>query len=178
MLLLVTIRPVFYRIVLYFSSVSCSPDELLSGRFLSYPTDPLIRFVRVIRMVALLSNIYSFFFTNYFVKMNPLYDPVIQLLETPFRRWTTNDKNELLKLVLGFVEVIISRRCIVGRVYFLSQTKSLRTTTGYSDFKNISRSIKLHESAKEHIRCMLGLKHLENNKITIVDALNEHGSLF
>lgn len=76
------------------------------------------------------------------------------------------------------MEVIISRRCIVGRIYFLSQTKSLRTTTGYSDFKNISRSIKLHESAKEHIRCMLGLKHLENNKITIVDALNEHGSLF
>jgi len=60
----------------------------------------------------------------------------------------------------------------------LSQTKSVWTTTGYRDFKNISRSVKLHESAKEHIRCML--KHLENNKVTIVDALNlnEHGSLF
>lgn len=75
--------------------------------------------------------------------------------------------------ILGFVEANINRRCLL-----LSMTKSVWTTTGYGDLKNLSRSIKLHEFAKEHIHCMLGLKHLENNRVTIADALTEHGYLF
>lgn len=44
--------------------------------------------------------------------------------------------------------------------------------------KNLSLSIKIHESAKEHIYSMLGFKKLENNSVTIADVLIEHGSLF
>lgn len=41
-------------------------------------------------------------------------------------------------------------------------------------------SIEIHESAKEHHvqKSMFGLKNLEKNSITIVDALTEHGYLF
>ncbi|XP_050064957.1 zinc finger MYM-type protein 1-like [Aphis gossypii] len=141
--------------------------------------------------------------------MNPVYDPVVQLLGTPFRRWTTNDKNELLKLGKPIPQLCCqSRDKKGGKMYsrafnpkwydmhtwlcgsqykqalycwpclLLSMTKSVWTTTGYADLKNLSRSVKLHESAREHIHCMVGLKHLENNRVTIVDALTEHGYLF
>lgn len=141
--------------------------------------------------------------------MNPLNDPIVQLLETPFRRWSNNNKNELVRLgkptpMLSclskdkkggkeFSRVFNSNWYkihiwLCGSHYnqalycwpclLLSRTVSVWTTKGYSDFKNLSRSIKIHESAKEHIHSMLGLKNLENNSLTIADALTEHGSLF
>lgn len=56
--------------------------------------------------------------------------------------------------------------------------ESVWTTTGHGDLKKLLRSVKFHESAREHILCMLGLKHLENSRVTIVDALTEHNYLF
>jgi len=29
--------------------------------------------------------------------MNPIYDPIVLLLEHPYRRWSTYDKNDLLR---------------------------------------------------------------------------------
>uniref|UniRef100_A0A6P7F3H8 Uncharacterized protein LOC114325970 isoform X2 n=1 Tax=Diabrotica virgifera virgifera TaxID=50390 RepID=A0A6P7F3H8_DIAVI len=42
---------------------------------------------------------------------------------------------------------------------------------GYSDLKNLSASVKKHESSKEHLNNCLGLKRLEKNKQTIDSAL-------
>jgi hypothetical protein len=48
---------------------------------------------------------------------------------------------------------------------------------GYSDLKNLSTSVKYHESSKEHLTNILSLKRLENNTTTIKDALTEHSAL-
>jgi hypothetical protein len=48
---------------------------------------------------------------------------------------------------------------------------------GYSDLKNLSTSVKNHESSKEHLTNILSLKRLENNTTTIKDALTEHSAL-
>jgi len=60
----------------------------------------------------------------------------------------------------------------------LGHTKSVLSTEGYCDFKNLSRSLQRHELSKEHIRNHFNLKNLEKNAVTIVDALSEHGKLF
>jgi len=60
----------------------------------------------------------------------------------------------------------------------LGQSKSVWNTVGYYDLKNLPRSIKMHESAKEHIHNHLGLKYLEKNSCSIVDVSSEHGNLF
>jgi hypothetical protein len=48
---------------------------------------------------------------------------------------------------------------------------------GYSDLKNLSTSVKKHESSKQHLTNILSLKRLENNTTTIKDALTEHSAL-
>jgi hypothetical protein len=40
--------------------------------------------------------------------------------------------------------------------------------------KNLSTSVKKHESSKQHLTNILSLKRLENNTTTIKDALTEH----
>jgi hypothetical protein len=40
---------------------------------------------------------------------------------------------------------------------------------GYSDLKNLSTSVKKHESSKQHLTNILSLKRLENNTTTIKD---------
>jgi hypothetical protein len=47
----------------------------------------------------------------------------------------------------------------------------------YSDLKNLSTSVKNHESSKEHLTNILSLKRLENNTTTIKDTLTEHSAL-
>lgn len=60
----------------------------------------------------------------------------------------------------------------------MGKKKSVWNTVGYCDLKNLSRSIKKHESAKEHIHNHLGLKNLEKYSFTVVDVINEHNNLF
>jgi hypothetical protein len=60
----------------------------------------------------------------------------------------------------------------------LSTTKqNVWVCKGYSDLKNLSTSVKKHESSKEHLTNILSLKRLENNTTTIKDALTEHSAL-
>lgn len=59
-----------------------------------------------------------------------------------------------------------------------SQTKSVWVTEGYNDLKNLSRSIQRHESSKDHVHNHFSFKNVENNAVTVVDTLKEHGKLF
>jgi len=141
--------------------------------------------------------------------MNPLYDPVVLLQETPYRRWNIVDRNDLLRqgkltphLTCLFTDKIRSKvfsRSFNSNVYskhswlcgshylqklfcwpclLFSQTKSVWVTEGYNDLKNVSRSIQRHESSKDHVHNHFSLKNLENNAVTVVDTLKEHGKLF
>lgn len=141
--------------------------------------------------------------------MNPLYDPVVLLLETPYRRWNIVNKNDLLRqgkltphLTCLFTDKIRSKvfsRSFNSNVYskhswlcgshylqklfcwpclLFSQTKSVWVTEGYNDLKNLSRSIQRHESSKDHVHNHYSFKNLENNTVTVVDTLKEHGKLF
>lgn len=60
----------------------------------------------------------------------------------------------------------------------LSQANSVWTTLGYSDFKNVSRSIQRHEASKDHIHNYLNLKNLEKNTVSVLDTITEHGKLY
>lgn len=59
----------------------------------------------------------------------------------------------------------------------LGKTKSVWTTDGYCDFKNLPRSVQSHEESKEYIHNYLNFKNLEKNCATIVDVLNDHCKL-
>ncbi|KAE9523127.1 hypothetical protein AGLY_016468, partial [Aphis glycines] len=72
-----------------------------------------------------------------------------------------------------YLEKLFCWPCLV-----LGHTKSVWSTEGYCDFKNLARSLQRHELSKEHIRNHFNLKNLEKNSVTIVDALSEHGKLF
>lgn len=48
---------------------------------------------------------------------------------------------------------------------------------GFKDLKNFSRSTKMHEASKEHIKNFMGVVRFEQNKATIQDALRENASL-
>jgi len=140
--------------------------------------------------------------------MNPVTDPVVMLLQTPFKKWKPSNKNDLLKTgrPIPFLSVLspdkkhnkVFCRSFNANLYqlhlwlcgshyvqklfcwpclLMSQTKSIWNTVGYCDFKNLSRSMKIHESSKEHIHNYLGLKNLENNCLTVVDVIYGHGNL-
>lgn len=55
----------------------------------------------------------------------------------------------------------------------LSNVKNVWNSTGYFDLKNFSRSTKLHNDSKEHIKNFMGLKRIERNTSTIADALTK-----
>jgi len=141
--------------------------------------------------------------------MNPIYDPIICLLGTPFSQCNARDKTDILKQskptpslsclttdkkggkafsrsfsvawykqhswLCGsyYLEKLFCWPCLI-----LGHTKSVWSTEGYYDFKNLSRSLQRHELSKEHIHNHFNLKNLEKNAVTIVDALSEHGKLF
>lgn len=141
--------------------------------------------------------------------MNPIYDPVVCLLETMFSRWNIHDKADILKqgkptpsltcltadkrggkvFCRSFnVNWYTQHSWICGSYYIqklfcwpcliLGKTKSVWSTEGYCDFKNLPRSVKRHELSKDHIHNYLNLTKLEKNSVTIVDAISEHGKLF
>ncbi|KAJ4430334.1 hypothetical protein ANN_22550 [Periplaneta americana] len=49
---------------------------------------------------------------------------------------------------------------------------------GFSDFFNISRSLRKHADSAEHLKCALGLKWLKKNLNTIADVLHESSRLY
>ncbi|XP_025198313.1 zinc finger MYM-type protein 1-like, partial [Melanaphis sacchari] len=139
----------------------------------------------------------------------PVTDVVVMLLETPFRRWTSDSKNDLLKVgkpipilsALATDKKLSKVFCrafnpnlyqqhswLCGSHYIqklfcwpcllLGKMKSVWNTVGYYDLKNLSRSIQIHQTSKEHIHNHLGLKNLEKDCFTILDVVNEHGNLF
>jgi hypothetical protein len=141
--------------------------------------------------------------------MNPVTDEVVMLLETPFRRWKSDNKNDLLKVgrAIPILSVLTPDKksskvfCrsfnpnlyqqhswLCGSHYLqklfcwpcllMGKIQSVWNTIGYYDLKNLSRSIQIHQSSKEHIHNHLGLKKLEKKSSTIVDIINEHGNLF
>ncbi|XP_060836306.1 uncharacterized protein LOC132918969 [Rhopalosiphum padi] len=60
----------------------------------------------------------------------------------------------------------------------IGKNKSVWNTVGYCDLKNVSRTIQIHKSSKDHIQNHLGLKSLEKDIFNIVDIVNEHDYLF
>lgn len=69
---------------------------------------------------------------------------------------------------------IVTSKLYCWPCLLLGSFKNVWTSTGYSDLKNISRSTKIHNDSKEHIKNFMGLKRIERNASTIVDALQEH----
>ncbi|KAL4085456.1 hypothetical protein QTP88_027314 [Uroleucon formosanum] len=142
--------------------------------------------------------------TNTWKLIKSLTDVVIMLLETPFRRWNSDSKNDLLKMgkpipILSALapdkklnEVFCrsfnpnlyqqhSWLCWVSlntKIVLLGKIKSVWNTVGYYDLKKLSRGIQIHQTSKEHIHNHLGLKNLEKNCFTILYVVNEHGNLF
>ncbi|XP_025192174.1 uncharacterized protein LOC112592365 [Melanaphis sacchari] len=117
--------------------------------------------------------------------MNPIYDPIVLLLEHPYRRWSTFDKNDLLRkgkptpsLTHLSADKNGSKRLFCWPCILLSQSNSVWITLGYADFKNLSRSILRHEVSKDHVHNYLNLKNLEKNTTSIIDTISEHGKLF
>jgi len=141
--------------------------------------------------------------------MNPVTDVVVMLLETPFLRWKSDSKNDLLKLgkpipVLSMLvpdkkqskvfcrsfnpSLYQQHSWLCGSHYLqklfcwpcllLSETKSVWNTVGYCDLKNVSRTIQMHKSSKEHIHNHLKLKDLEKEISATVDIVNEYDYLF
>lgn len=72
---------------------------------------------------------------------------------------------------------LFTKRLFCWPCLLLGNVKNVWNTTGYFDLKNISRSTKLHNDSKEHIKNLMGLKRIERNASTIVDALQEQASL-
>ncbi|XP_050060818.1 zinc finger MYM-type protein 1-like [Aphis gossypii] len=141
--------------------------------------------------------------------MNPVTDVVVMLLETPFQRWKSGSKNDLLKVgrpipILSILtpdkkqskvfcrsfnpNLYQQHSWLCGSHYIqklfcwpcllIGQVKSVWNTIGYCDLKNLSRSIQIHQTSKEHIHNHLELKNLEKNSFTKKDIVNEHGNLF
>jgi hypothetical protein len=83
-----------------------------------------------------------------------------------------------MKIIIGCVEVYLKKLSFAGRVYFyLPQNKMFGFVRGILILKNLSTSVKKHESSKEHLTNILSLKRLENNTKTMKDALTEHSAL-
>ncbi|XP_031334860.1 zinc finger MYM-type protein 1-like [Photinus pyralis] len=72
---------------------------------------------------------------------------------------------------------IFKQRLFCWPCLLLGTTKNVWSNDGYIDFKNISRSAKMHLISKDHIKNSINLKRLQNNTATILDALQEGASL-
>lgn len=123
-----------------------------------------------------------------YFEMNPQYDIVMSLLETPFSRRSESEKREILqyrpthKIEINCPEKNATQKRTCCRTFQLSwyeshkwfcgsrctnrlycwpclllgNVKNVWNTTGYFDLKNISRSTKLHNDSKEHIKNLYG----------------------
>lgn len=123
--------------------------------------------------------------------MNPIHDPIVCLLETKFSQWNTRSKTDVLKQgkpTPSLSCLTTDKKCgkmfrsfnatwykqhtwLCGSYYLqklfcwpcliLGHTKTVWSTEGYCDFKNLPRSVQRHELSKEHIHNHLNLKNLE-----------------
>uniref|UniRef100_A0A2S2PGV1 Zinc finger MYM-type protein 1 n=1 Tax=Schizaphis graminum TaxID=13262 RepID=A0A2S2PGV1_SCHGA len=141
--------------------------------------------------------------------MNPVRDVVVMLLETPFPRWKSDSKKDLLKVGKPIPMLLKSvpdkkqakvycrsfntnlyqqHSWLCGSHYMqklfcwpcllIGKNKSVWNTVGYCDLKNVTRTVQIHKSSKEHIHNHLGLKSLEKDIFNVVDIVNEHDYLF
>lgn len=76
------------------------------------------------------------------------------------------------------MSVIIYKSYFVGHVYCWVKQNLFGLQKAKKNLKNLSRSIERHKSSKDHVHNHFNLKNLENNTVTIIDTLKEHGKLF
>lgn len=145
------------------------------------------------------------------LKMNPVNDIVCNLLETPFRRWTDEDKRDVLLQGRPTMILNIDLKKEIkksGRSYninfksswflefnwlcsstalqklfcwpclLFSNKHSVWNRDGFTDFLNITRSLRKHADSAEHLKCQLMLRNFEQNQNTIADALEDNARLF
>lgn len=143
--------------------------------------------------------------------MNPINDIVCNLLETPFSRWTDEDKRDVLLhgrptgiLNIDFKKELkksgrsykINFKCSWFSEYnWLCSSAALQklfcwscllfsnkhcvwNRDGFTDFLNITRSLRKHGDSGEHLKCQLMLRNFEQNQNTIADALKENARLY
>ncbi|XP_066566941.1 uncharacterized protein LOC136754734 isoform X3 [Amia ocellicauda] len=71
----------------------------------------------------------------------------------------------------------VSNKLYCWSCLLLSAKKSVWTTDGYCDWKNLARSATLHGSSKEHRRNELSLRHLERESASLDELLGEQRRL-
>lgn len=72
---------------------------------------------------------------------------------------------------------VFKQRLYCWPCLLLGKTKTVWIYDGYVDFKNFSRSARMHDASKDHIQNSLGLVRLSQNMSTIEDALIENARL-
>ena len=72
-----------------------------------------------------------------------------------------------------FKEALFCWPCLL----FSNMRQNIWVCKGYADLKNLSASVKKHESSKEHLNNYLSLKRIEKNSFTIEDAFSAHSAL-
>lgn len=124
--------------------------------------------------------------------MNPINDLVCNLLETPFRRWTEEDKRDVLLqgrptsvINIGvkkefkksgksyninfksswFLEFnwlcssAVLQKLFCWPCLLFSNKQSVWNRDGFTDFLNITRSLRKHRDSGEHLKCQLMLRN-------------------
>ncbi|KAL4149969.1 hypothetical protein QTP88_003820 [Uroleucon formosanum] len=113
-------------------------------------------------------------------------DMVVMLLETSFRRWHSDNKNDLLKVgkpipilsALAPDKKLSKVFCRSFNPNLYQQHSWLCGKSLYTKIVLLAIGIQIHQTSKEHIHNHLGLKNLEKNYFSILDVVNEHGNLF
>lgn len=72
---------------------------------------------------------------------------------------------------------VFKQRLYCWPCLLLGRIKNVWTSEGYVDFKNFSRSVKMHDASKDHMQNSLGLVRLSQNVSTIKDALVENARM-
>ncbi|KAJ8970633.1 hypothetical protein NQ317_006632 [Molorchus minor] len=111
--------------------------------------------------------------------MNPVYDVVLSLLETPFSRRSDDERREILQEERPVPKIsALTKDKKDGRQYVRAFQSSWYTTYKWicgSFYKQ--RAAKIHDSSKEHMQNSLSFTRLQQNKATILDALRENAHL-
>lgn len=132
--------------------------------------------------------------------IEPHSDIVCNLLETPFSDYSEADKDAIVfggrptpSLDIITMEKNRSRsfntswydsnpwlcastykqRLFCWPCILFSSCKNAWSYEGYKDFKNLSRSLRIHDNSKEHINCYLSLKRMEQSANPVASALEE-----